>query len=149
MVVKRKSKSKDKKVKAKVTSIPVAKPELKRVEPDEWYKASFEEAEIKEGLYGDYLQLNFKLRSGYLEDSEQPAKGLPQVAFINLPINPESDNAILIKNLTGKAVEDGEQVDLTPHYGSVYKVFVTDKVSKKDKTVRQSIFKVKKITKKT
>jgi hypothetical protein len=129
-------------------SIPVRKPVSKRVEAAEWYKAKFEKASVEEGNYGQYLILHFTLRSGYLEDSEESAKDEKFVAFVGLPIPPVGDSALMMKGIIGKTVEEDTEIDLTPHYGKSYKVFIDDKTNKKDKSVRQLITKVKRIAKK-
>lgn len=129
----------------KPSKIPVTKrPPPPFVESHEWYKAKFEAAEVREGLYGDYLLLKFELLDGYKENSEESAKGLKTNAFANLPVYPDSPQYEFLSAIVGEEFDIGDDIDLTPFYGDKYKVFIEDaKKKKKDGSKKQSISKIK------
>ena len=139
---------KTKKVKEIIPSaLPVNESAIKRVEPDEFYKARFEECIIGEGKYGPYARLVFVLLSGNLEDSEESAKDVQISALCNAQITPKNAAWPLIKGILNKDPIINEPVDVTPYYGKTYKVLVTDG-KKKDDFVSQSITKIKKYLRK-
>lgn len=148
MATKTKKKKKKKRGGSSVSRLPVEKATGKRVEPDEWYTAKFEEADIDDGAYGEYVLIKFKLLGGYKEDTEDSAKGLFAVAFINLPVNPGSDHAKLAEGITGEEVEEDVDIDLTPFYGKKFKILISDKKNKKTKEVTQRITRIKSVKKK-
>lgn len=146
MAKKKKRKAKD----VDETSIPVEEgADAKRVEPDEWYKAEFTEAKIGEGKWGPYVVLNFKLKNGYFEDTEESAKGWNVTRLMTAKVTEGGDFWGFVKIFMGKEPKIGKSIDLTAFYGNKYSILVQDQKKKKDdKIQRQQVTKIKRIKKK-
>jgi len=140
---KKKGKKKGKKV--TVDSIPVEERENIRFEPDEWYRAEFEEAEIREGDYGKYVLMKFSLLNGYKENSEQSAKGLRCTALMNGKITEGSDFWKFATVLAGREPKIGKSFKLSAYFGNKYKIFIEDVNIKKGKRKGETMQKVTKI----
>jgi len=143
---------KKKKNKVKVTSIPITKPEERdlRVEPDEWYKAEFLEAELGSGQYGPWIKLIFELRNGKFQESGKSAKKWKVSRLMNAEIAEGSPLNEFAKVFTGKKkLKVGKSLDLTTYYGNKYLVLVEDRKKKKGETrIYQQIKRIKKSKKK-
>lgn len=135
----------------KVNSIKVQKDApIKRVEPDEWYKAEFTKAEIDQGKYGPWIKMTFKLLSGQTEEG-QDARGLTINAMMDATISPSKPLWKIVAAMLGREPKIEEDVDLTAFYGERFRVFVSDKVPKKGATnqkIYQNVVTIKKLKKK-
>jgi len=129
-------------------ALPVSETIIKRVEPDEYYKARFDECVIGEGKFGQYARLVFTILSGNIEDSDESAKDLRMSALCPANITPNNSAWPLMKGITGKDPEVNEAVDITPFYGKIYKVMVSDGKAKPDGFISQNITKIKKYVRK-
>lgn len=144
---------KGKKREIEVTSpddIPVTKRVISRVEPDEWYKAEFTEADVGKGQYGPWIRLDFELKAGRFEDGRK-CKGWKAAVFTNAEIAEGTFLFKIVSTMKGKDPKLGKKIDLTVYYGNLYLVFIEDKVAKRGKNkgeTRQTITKIKRYKKK-
>lgn len=131
--------------KQKLNKITVAgKQEFTYFEPDEYYKMQFEEAEVKEGQFGQYALLKFKVLAGNLDDGKE-AKGKPIYGFLNLPPKEGSDGIKMLEVMMGRTLKEGEDIDLTVYYGNRYKGLIREKKDKKTGDRKQSVVTIKKL----
>ena len=125
-------------------ALPVRESSFKRVEPDEFYKAKFIKCYVADGTYGPYARLEFKLLNGNIENTEETAKGLQMSAFCPANITKTNSAWPIMKALIGKDPTIDESLDVTPYYGKLYNVLVTDgKKVNDDGTAQQSITRIK------
>lgn len=118
--------------KISLSSIPVEqKEERKRVEPDEWYIARFEKAEMNPaGKFGPYIRLFFKLLSGETTEGKE-AKGMQVTRIVDAKLNPASPLWAFAKGLSGAEPKVGENFDISAYFGQKYRVLVVDRKPKK------------------
>lgn len=120
--------------------------EVKSIQPNdhEWYNAKFDDAELKEGQYGDYLQLKFVLTDGELEDGSD-ANGKFQYAFADAKIPYGSPSYEIVTAIIGKELDEDDDLDLEAYYGQKVQVFI---VVEEDKdNTRSKITKIRPIKK--
>ena len=89
----------------------------------EWYKAEFSEGEIKDGKFGEYLLLKFKLKNGELQDGNS-ADGHTICAFSSIELHKGTDAHDIMSGIIGHELEEDEELDLTSHYGVMVEGFV-------------------------
>jgi len=111
------------------------------LEANEWYKAVFEKADVKEGDYGDYVIMEFKLSNGYFEDGEMSAKGWKCSALLGMRLEPKQPLWDFAKVFTKGKLEIDDDIDLTAYYGKKYRVFI-ENIQKGD-NIRSRITKIK------
>lgn len=117
-------------------------------EPNEWYKATLESAEIGKGTYGPYVKFNFKIVDGKLEDGGDAA-GKPINALMSMELAPGTKLWEWTTALFGREPEIDEEVDFSAFYGCKYRVLIEDRKNKKDPDSRYQHVKIlKKIVKK-
>lgn len=103
----------------------------------EWYKMKFTEHEIRQGNFGDYILLKFKILSGFDEEGKE-ATGRIASGMLNAILSPKSPLYRLVKACNGgKELDIDDEVDLSAFYGKIIKGFVENK-KKRDKEGRIS-----------
>ena len=106
----------------------------KYVEPDEWYKATFEKAESGTGNYGPYIKFFFKILDGQLENSSESAKGRQMQTIIDANLSPGRKLWEWLKIMINEEPKIGKDYDLTAFYGEKFRILIRDKKKKQDTT---------------
>lgn len=147
MAKKKKGKGKKKGKKVTVDSIPITEKQEIRFEPDEWYKAEFDEAEVRDdGQYGPYAIMQFKILNGNLENGNK-AKGLRCSAMMGAVIAEGSEFWKFATAFAGREPKIGKTFKLSTYFGNKYKIFIEDHTPKRGKRAGQTMQRVKKIKK--
>jgi len=127
----------EKKKKVSVSNLLATEGEPRKyVEPDEWYKATFEKAEPGTGNYGPYIKFFFKILDGNIENSSESAKGITMTTIIDANLSPGRKMWDWLKVMVGEEPKIGQNYDLTAYYGDKFRILIRDKKKKPDSTTR-------------
>jgi hypothetical protein len=105
-------------------------PPMRFFEPEEWYTGKFMDHETKDGKFGPYIVVKFKVLNGQCEDGK-PAKGLHARCMMDATVAPGKKLFDWFKVFLGRDPKKGEKLKLATFYGKKYRIFIKDQKKKK------------------